>query len=138
MNMRALLGADIPSQQPLALLDLIQSGLPAKSLSAFKQATGLTDADLAQALNLSSRTFTRLRSAKAPKLSTEVTDRLVSLAGIYEQADDVFGDHTTALAWLNEPQFSLAQKTPRELMSSEFGRRQIRALLRRIEHGNLA
>jgi putative toxin-antitoxin system antitoxin component (TIGR02293 family) len=138
MNMRALLGADIPSQQPLALLDLIHAGLPAKSLSAFKLATGLTDADLAKALNLSSRTFTRLRSAKAPKLSTDVTDRLVSLAGIYEQADEVFGDHPTALAWLNEPQFALAQKRPRDLISSEFGRRQIRALLRRIEHGNLA
>lgn len=138
MNMRSLLGIPMPDNQPLAVLELIQAGLPAKSLLTFKTATGLTDADMASVLNLSSRTFTRLRSSKAPKLSTDLTDRLVSVASIYEQADDVFGERATALAWLDEPQFALAQKKPRELLSSEYGRRQVRALLRRIEHGNLA
>ena len=142
MNMRALLGTEIPENQPMALLDLIQTGLPTKSLTAFKAATGLTDTDLAAVLNLSSRTFTRLRSnlrsKQTQRLPADLTDRLVSIAAIYQQADEVFGEHATALAWLNEPQFALAQRRPRDLLSSDFGRRQTRALLRRIEHGQLA
>lgn len=142
MNMHALLGTEIPENQPMALLDLIQTGLPTKSLTAFKTATGLTDTDLAAVLNLSSRTFTRLRSnlrsKQVQRLPADLTDRLVSIAAIYQQADEVFGEHATALAWLNEPQFALAQRRPRDLLSSDFGRRQTRALLRRIEHGQLA
>ena len=138
MNMQALLGTPIPENQPMALLDLIQTGLPTKSLTAFKAATALTDADLAAVLNLSSRTFTRLRSKPTERLPADLTDRLVSIATIYQQADEVFGDHATALAWLNEPQFALDRRRPRDLLSSDFGRRQTRALLRRIEHGQLA
>ncbi len=138
MNMQALLGTTIPENQPLAVLDLIQAGLPTKSLTAFKAATGLTDTDLATVLNLSSRTFTRLRSKQTQRLPADLTDRLVSIAAIYQQAEEVFGDHATALTWLNEPQFALAQRRPRDLLSSDFGRRQTRALLRRIEYGQLA
>jgi putative toxin-antitoxin system antitoxin component (TIGR02293 family) len=138
MNMRALLGTEVPENQPLAVLDMIEAGLPTQSLNVFKSATGLTDVDLATVLNLSGRTFTRLRSKQTLRLPADLTDRLVSIATIYQQADEVFGDHATALAWLNEPQFALAQRRPRDLLSSDFGRRQTRALLRRIEHGQLA
>jgi len=47
-------------------------------------------------------------------------------------------DAANARTWLAEPQHGLAGRRPRDLLASEFGRSQVRGLLKRIEHGFLA
>ncbi len=74
----AFLGITVPVSAPLDLLDLIQAGLPAESLAAFKAATDMSDEDIAQLLNIGGRTLTRLRGASQDRLPADVSDRLLS------------------------------------------------------------
>jgi putative toxin-antitoxin system antitoxin component (TIGR02293 family) len=138
MSLKILLGTHVPENRPLALLDLIEAGLPAESLSAFKDATSMSDEEVAQLLNIGGRTLTRMRGASNERLPADLSDRLFAVASVYRLAEDVFGEPKTAIGWINEKQFGLGQRVPRDLLASEFGRQQVRALLKRIEHGQLA
>ena len=138
MSIQALLGTDVPENRPMALLDLIEGGLPADSLTTFKQATGMTDEVMAHVLNLGGRTLSRVRNAGHQRLPADLSDRLFAVASIYRLAEDIFGDSTTGIEWLNTKQYGLGQRIPRDLLASEYGRQQVRALLQRIEYGQLA
>jgi putative toxin-antitoxin system antitoxin component (TIGR02293 family) len=87
---------------------------------------------------LGGRTLTRLKSARTGRLSAEVSDRLYAVASSYARSEDVFGARNTALSWLEEPQFALRGARPRELLATEAGRQQVRSLLLRVEHSQLA
>jgi len=134
----AIAGLPLPTADPLELHATLRAGLPSKVVAALKQQTGLSDADLAEVLQLSDRTFARLKSARAHRLASDLSDRLYAVATLYTLAEQVLGDRATALEWMNAPQFGLAEVTPRLLLSTEPGRQQVRALLQRIEHGFLA
>lgn len=134
----SLLGLRLPVGDPLELHAALRAGLPLSAVGALKAATGLTDAEIAELLQISERTFTRLKSSRARRLAPDVSDRVYAVAALYALADEVLGDHATALQWMNAPQFGLAESAPRALLSTEPGRQQVRALLQRIEHGFLA
>jgi putative toxin-antitoxin system antitoxin component (TIGR02293 family) len=137
MTTQDFLGAKIPERDPMQLLKALQVGLPSTTLTRFKRAAGLADQDVAELLHIGGRTLTRVRASKR-RLPADLSDRLYAVASAYAQAERVFGDRKSAIGWLNEPQFALADRPPRELLSTELGRRQVAALLDRIEHGFLA
>lgn len=133
-----LLGLPIADDDPVRLVEALQAGLPARALTLFKRRAQLADADLARLLRVGSRTLTRVKGSKARRLPPDLSERLYALASIFAEAEQVFGDRETALAWLAAPQFAFAGKTPRDLLASELGRRQVSGLLKRIEHGLVA
>jgi putative toxin-antitoxin system antitoxin component (TIGR02293 family) len=133
-----VLGLSTTEQGPLRLHATLRAGLPARTIAALKARTGLADAELAEALQVSDRTLSRLRNAGAAKLSAELSDRVYAVASVYALAEEVFGERAAALQWMNDPQFGLEEKPPTVLLSTEPGRQQVRALLQRIEHGLLA
>jgi putative toxin-antitoxin system antitoxin component (TIGR02293 family) len=137
MVTEALLGTALADNEPLKLLEQLSAGLPAATLRQFKRATRLADADVATLLQVSGRTLSRLKGGKT-RLPADLSDRLYSVASVYSLAEDVFGTADRARAWLVEPQHGLGGKRPQDLVATEFGRAQVRALLRRIEHGFLA
>jgi putative toxin-antitoxin system antitoxin component (TIGR02293 family) len=137
MQTEALLGTTLADHEPMKLLEQLSAGLPAATLRQFKRATRLADADVATLLQVSSRTLSRLKGGKT-RLPADLSDRLYSVASVYALAEDVFGTADRARAWLVEPQHGLGGRRPQELVATEFGRTQVRALLRRIEHGFLA
>lgn len=137
MTTQDFLGAKIPERDPMQLLKALQAGLPSTSLNRFKRVAGLADQDVAELLHIGGRTLTRIRASKR-RLPADLSDRLYAVASAYAQAERVFRDRKSAIGWLNEPQFALADRPPRELLSTELGRRQVAALLDRIEHGFLA
>jgi putative toxin-antitoxin system antitoxin component (TIGR02293 family) len=134
----SLLGLGLPVANPLELHAALRAGLPGSAIAALKAATGLPDAEIAELLQVSERTFTRLKASRARRLAPDLSDRVYAVAALYALADEVLGDHATALQWMNAPQFGLAEAVPRALLSTEPGRQQVRALLQRIEHGFLA
>ncbi len=137
MQTEALLGTALADHEPLKLLEQLSAGLPAATLRQFKRATRLADADFAALLQVSGRTLSRLKGARA-RLSADLSDRLYSVASVYALAEDVFGAADRARAWLVEPQHGLGGRRPQELLATELGRSQVRTLLARIEHGFLA
>jgi putative toxin-antitoxin system antitoxin component (TIGR02293 family) len=137
MHTDALLGTTLADHEPLKLLEQLSAGLPAATLRQFKRATRLADAEFAALLQVSGRTLSRLKGGKS-RLPADLSDRLYSVASVYALAEDVFGSAERARAWLAEPQHGLGGRRPQELVATELGRAQVRALLRRIEHGFLA
>lgn len=133
-----LLGTGIRAQEPLSVLQLLEAGLPSRTLMRFKKAAGLSDPDVAGLLRIGGRTLTRIKASGAGRLPPDVSERLYAVAEVYARATEVFGDRATALGWLVEPNATLGGRVPRELLGSELGRQQVRALLERIEFGNLA
>ena len=136
MTAQSLLGASIPERDPIKLMRTLQAGLPSTSLRRFKRATGLADKDVAALLQIGGRTLTRVKAAT--RLPADLSDRLYAVASVYALAELVFGDRATAIGWLSEPQFGLQNRPPREFLSSELGRQQVKALLNQIEQGLLA
>ena len=132
-----LLGVPL-AEDPANLVAALEAGLPARTLAEFKRRAGLADAELARLLRIGSRTLTRVKVSKARRLPGDLSERLYALAAIYAEAERVFGDHATALAWLASPQFAFGGKVPRDLLASEVGRQQVSGLLKRIEHGLVA
>ncbi len=65
-------------------------------------------------------------------------DAALAIAQLHQRAVEVLGDAETARKWMHAPQFGLAEATPQALLSTETGRQQVRALLERIEQGQLA
>jgi len=136
MSAQNLLGASIPERDPIKLMRALQAGLPSTSLRRFKQATGLADKDVAALLQIAGRTLTRVKAST--RLPADLSDRLYAVASVYALAELVFGDRATAIGWLSEPQFAFQNRPPREFLSSELGRQQVKALLNQIEQGLLA
>jgi putative toxin-antitoxin system antitoxin component (TIGR02293 family) len=137
MQTDTLLGTILPEQEPLKLLDRLTAGLPAATLRQFKRAARLADSEVAAMLQVSDRTLSRLKTARA-RLSGDLSDRLYAVASIYALADTVLGGADKVRVWLVEPQHGLGGKKPQELLGTELGRNQVRSLLKRIEHGFLA
>jgi putative toxin-antitoxin system antitoxin component (TIGR02293 family) len=126
------------AQDNLQLSDRIVRGLPRRALERLKAEMDLTDADVATALGISSKTISRLRKGRARALDQLTSDRLYRVARIYEIAARVFESREAARDWLREPQFGLDWRVPLDLMRSEPGAREVEALLGRIEYGVLS
>ncbi|MBS0394067.1 MAG: DUF2384 domain-containing protein [Proteobacteria bacterium] len=137
MQTESLLGTTLADGEPLKLMEQLAAGLPAETLRRFKRVVGLADSDLARLLQVGGRTLSRLKTSRS-RLSPDLSDRLYAVAALYALAEDVLGDAEQARRWLEEPQYGLAGRRPRELLSTEVGRREVRSLLLRLEHGHLA
>ncbi|MGA7538033.1 MAG: antitoxin Xre/MbcA/ParS toxin-binding domain-containing protein [Steroidobacteraceae bacterium] len=136
MTAEGLLGGSIPESDPMRLMEALRTGLPTGSLRHFKQATGLADEEIAELLQVGARTLTRLKSLR--RLPADVSDRLYAVASIYALAEHVLGDRDAAVGWLGAPQFGLQYRRPRDFLSTELGRQQVKSLLNQIEYGMLA
>jgi putative toxin-antitoxin system antitoxin component (TIGR02293 family) len=138
MTTESILGLPAIERDPLDLIEALGEGFPVRALPYFKRAARLSDSEFAHLLGLGGRTLTRLKSTRSGRLSADLSDRLYAVASVYALAESVFGERDTAVAWLEEPQFALRGRRPRELLSTEAGRQQVRSLLLRIEHAQLA
>ena len=113
---------------------LLEGGLPLSALECFKQATALSDAQLALLVGISGKTLQRARSARK-RLDTVTSDRLFRTARIVALAGTVLESSERGIAWLGRAQIGLGGKAPFALMTTEAGCAQVEQLLLRIEHG---
>jgi uncharacterized protein (DUF2384 family) len=147
---RKLLGEEPDTQ--LGFADRIARGLPAGSVLRLKEALGVTEADLARLLGVSTRTLARLRlgivksaipagnSARATRVQAQqildpvLSDRAYRLAFLLARARQLLGE-VGAVQWLRTPQRGIAGRVPLDLATTEAGAREVEALLHRISHG---
>jgi len=120
---------DVPS-----LISAARAGLSWNSVKRFLGATGLNQQQLAKYLDIPERTFARRREAGS--LDRRESEKLLRLAEIWEAAVDLFdGDVTRTRAWLVSPAFGLGDVAPIDYARTEFGGREVRALIGRIADG---
>jgi putative toxin-antitoxin system antitoxin component (TIGR02293 family) len=114
--------------------ELLEGGLPLRALESFKQATALSDAQLAALIGVSGKTLQRARGRRE-RLDAVTSDRLFRTARLVALAGEVLESSEHGLAWLGRSQIGLGGMTPFTLMTTEAGSEQVEQLLLRIEHG---
>lgn len=119
---------------PYEWVSRIESGLPAASALAFKEALMLTNEELGALLGVSTRTLARWQPGKS-RLDAVSGDRLLRSARLFSIASDVLEDPEAAARWLKSPQRALAGAIPLDLARTDVGARAVEALLGRMEHG---
>lgn len=128
-----VLGKKIESSLDFA--DIIQQGLPSKSVFILQQLLALGDEEYSSILGVSSKWLSRYRKLPNKHLDANVSDRLYRIARIYKLAEEVLETQTAANHWLHRPQTGLNERIPLELMRTEVGTKEVEELLYRIEYG---
>ncbi len=130
----ALVG--LRAEDPIAIFKAVQKGLRFSALETFQRASGLSTADLADAVAIPPRTLARRK--EQGRLEPEESDRLLRVARVFGKALDLFeGDAAQARAWLSGPQRALGGERPLLLARTDLGAREVEALAERLEHGVL-
>jgi putative toxin-antitoxin system antitoxin component (TIGR02293 family) len=131
------LGGQETFGRPLAtdhdLRDAIREGFPYTVIEELMSASGLTLKELADSLDLSSRSLQRRRRGR--RLARFESDRLYRLARIVAIAHQNLGDRERTTRWLKRPNRALGGLAPVSALDTELGARQVENVLGRIAFG---
>jgi putative toxin-antitoxin system antitoxin component (TIGR02293 family) len=116
------------------ILRSAREGLPFHAFERFQRNAGLSQAQVATITQIAPRTLTRRKSEG--RFRPDESDRLLRAGRVFGKALILFdGDRSAARNWLVNPQPALGGEVPLELIETEFGAREVEAVLGRIEHG---
>lgn len=121
---------------PFDWVSAIRLGFPSQALDSFATNVGATNSELGAMLGLSVRAMAGRR--RKERLSPAESERLLRLAKTVARAEDVFGDLSNGLAWLNTSNISLGGVAPISLLDTELGAELVIDVLGRIEYGIFA
>jgi putative toxin-antitoxin system antitoxin component (TIGR02293 family) len=114
----------------------VESGLSTATLAEFVAASGIPVKDVYDVV-IPARTLKHRRARREP-LSLDESDKLARLARIYDQAVRVFGDRDNAMHWLSEPKRRFEERTPLQMLRTDYGSRLVEEMLGQIDHGIFA
>ncbi len=116
---------------------LIRKGLPVYSLNYLLKASRLNRQELATILQISPRTMQRYDSDQV--LPPAVSEKLLLLNDIYEQADEVLGGGPENVTnWLRSTVAALGNQRPIDYLDTYEGMHEVIKVLGRIEWGILS
>jgi putative toxin-antitoxin system antitoxin component (TIGR02293 family) len=127
------LGRAMSSERDLR--EAIREGFPHAVLEELMQASGLTLKELADALDLSSRSLQRRRRGRLARFES---DRLYRLARLLALARENLGDAARASRWLKRTNRALGGVAPIAAIDTELGARQVENLLGRVAYGGIS
>ncbi len=112
----------------------MKDGLEWSAVESFLKASGFTQEQLAEYLSIPERTLARRRDSG--RLNQAESERLVRLAEIYKACSELFeGKREKANKWLTSPVRGLNHARPIDYAQTEFGAREVRNLIGRLEDG---
>ena len=132
-------GAPVFGRTPRTPADLqaaIRKGFPMAVLDELMQGGELTLRELADSLDLSSRSLQRRR--KTRRLARFESDRVYRLAHILALAKRALNDPAKAVRWLKRPNRALGGPAPLALIETELGARMVEDVLGRIAFGGIS
>jgi putative toxin-antitoxin system antitoxin component (TIGR02293 family) len=115
------------------LRDLVNAGLPYRSVEVVRERLELTVPETAALLRVPERTLARRKASR--RLAPDESDRLYRVARIVAHATAVFGSEEKATAWLRRPNRALHGDAPLGHLDTDAGAHLVDAMLGRIEHG---
>lgn len=111
----------------------IRQGLPVSCLDSISQ-VGLTGAELARTLEMSTRLLARRR--RKGVLTSLESERLHRLAMVITRAVSIFDDDLkSGLVWLRSPNLTLRDQPPLSWLDTEVGAGAVMDVLSRIQFG---
>jgi putative toxin-antitoxin system antitoxin component (TIGR02293 family) len=119
----------------LDFIPLIKRGLPYSALASLKDRTGLAEGPLLSSMGIARRTAARRKHPDSRVFKPAESERLVRLARVLADAEDVLGGEAQARAWVNRPNRALGNHTPLALLDTGMGFQEVLNVLGRIEYG---
>ena len=128
-----VLGRSLTSDRELR--QAIREGFPHAVLGELLRSSGLTLKELADALDLSSRSLQRRRRGRLAQFES---DRLYRMARLLALARESLGDDARAGRWFKRANRALGGVAPIAAIDTELGARQVENLLGRIAYGGMS
>jgi putative toxin-antitoxin system antitoxin component (TIGR02293 family) len=114
------------------LVQLVRDGIPVAAVDHFLQTGAISAVELHE-LVLPRKTLANRR--EMGRLNPEQSDRLLRVARLFVEAEEMFGTPAKAHAWLRRANAALEGQRPIDLLDTDEGMRLVSALLGRISHG---
>jgi putative toxin-antitoxin system antitoxin component (TIGR02293 family) len=130
---KRVLGRALSSDRDLR--EAIREGFPHEVLGELMRSSGLTLQEMANALDLSSRSLQRRRRGRLARFES---DRLYRMARLLALARESLGDGARASRWLRRSNRALGGVAPLAAIDTEPGARQVENLLGRIAYGGIS
>ena len=112
----------------------IRGGYPVTVAEQLQQVLGITDAEMAQVLGRSRRTYTRYRNNQA-QLGLPESERVFRYVRLLRRATTIFGSEEKAAWWMKEPNPALDGRVPVDVALTAPGAVLVDDLLASLEHG---
>lgn len=124
----------IKASDRMELSEKVQVGFPVKSFISLSKTMELSNKQLAELVQISSRTLNR--RLKEGILKADESERLLRFSRIFTMATNLFeGDSSSAQNWLTNSNRALGGESPLEASKTEEGSREVENLINRLEHG---
>ncbi|MEO5684908.1 MAG: antitoxin Xre/MbcA/ParS toxin-binding domain-containing protein [Chitinophagaceae bacterium] len=121
---------------PMEKLAMVKKGITKDELEVLKENAGLDYDTLAQGLSTARATLINIKGSDT--FNFAVSEKIVGLEDIYSYGYEVFGDKETFNQWMFRPNKALGNQAPFDLVSSQFGREEVKNLVGRIDYGVFA
>ncbi len=116
------------------LAQQVRFGLPASTVDQLAGTLSLHRSQVAERLNIPSRTLSRRLAAKS-RLTHDESDRAMRMARVVALAKEVLGSDEKASHWMSNPNRALGGKKPFDQLDTEPGVRSVEEVLYRIAYG---
>jgi putative toxin-antitoxin system antitoxin component (TIGR02293 family) len=134
----AVLGGKKTFKRPVRSTDdlaqQVRFGLPASTVERLAGTLSLHRAQVAERLNIPSRTLSR-RMATKSRLTHDESDRTMRMARVVALAKEILGSDEKASHWMSNPNRALGGKRPFDQLDTEPGVRSVEEVLYRIAYG---
>jgi putative toxin-antitoxin system antitoxin component (TIGR02293 family) len=116
------------------LAEQVRSGLPASTVELLAGTLSLHRTQVAERLNIPSRTLSRRLKMKS-RLTHDESDRALRMARVVALAKEILGTDAKAAHWMNNPNRALGGKRPFDQLDTEPGVRSVEQVLYAIAYG---
>jgi putative toxin-antitoxin system antitoxin component (TIGR02293 family) len=134
----AVLGGKKTFKRPVRssddLAQQVRFGLPASTVERLAGTLSLHRSQVAERLNIPSRTLSR-RMATKSRLTHDESDRAMRMARVVALAKEVLGSDEKASHWMSNPNRALGGKRPFDQLDTEPGVRSVEGILYAIAYG---
>lgn len=128
----------LPIEGQIELHERIAEGLPQQMMiRLIESLTTLTLAELYPALNISSRTWHRIKAkeGRSAPLDADRGARVWNLAEVLTKAEEVMGSREDAERWMATGAVGLNSRRPIDLLATPQGAESVRTLLDQMAYG---
>jgi putative toxin-antitoxin system antitoxin component (TIGR02293 family) len=118
------------------IIRVVKNGITKSDFTKIRNSTGLSAMYFATVTHVAARTIEKKKASD--KLSSGTSERAILIGKLYHNGEKVFGDRQKFLHWMENPNFNLDGKSPKEMIDTLTGIELVNEILIRIQHGMVA
>lgn len=116
------------------LMEIVKEGIPMESAALLQSSFGFTNKQMSHILAISESTYQRRIRTKT-RLTSDETEKAISLSELYVKGVDVFRNQAGFNSWLQTRIPAMNNQRPTDMLDSVIGRQYVMDELNRVLHG---